>query len=292
MKTTIIVTSVAAALVPPTTQAQFVVAAPGVEARQDYKNIFDALKSAWEQTQWADKLATLHSTLTTVQQHLETANQVKQAIGDPVAAVALIDNGLFSDYLQESGIGDTLGELVDITQQGVELSATVQQLFSPINISGWKNLSSDTTARFDGMASFRDASDPLKRFRAVENAYSRFEILIGRAQNKRRVINHQIARLNTQLKGAKDDAEVQKLVGSLQTAQAALTDLDYVSDSAAREVEMLRTLNENRREEEEVAAEEISRERNRELAKLAAEADASVELPDFTVVNSDLSPGF
>ena len=145
-------------------------------------------------------------------------------------------------------------------------------------MSGWKNLSGDMTATFDGIASFRDSSDPLKRFRAVENAYSRFEILIGRAQNKRRVLNQQIARLNTQLKGAKDDAEVQKLVGSLETAQAALTDLDYVSESAAREVEMLHTLNENRQEEEEVAAEEISRERNRELAKLAAEADAAVEL--------------
>ena len=187
------------------------------------------------------------ATLTTVQQHLETANLVKQAIGDPVAAIALIDNGLFSEYLQDSGIGETLGELIDITLEGVELSATVQQLFSPIDMSGWKNLSGDMTATFDGMASFRDSSDPLKRFRAVENAYSRFEILIGRAQNKRRVLNQQIARLNTQLKGAKDDAEVQKLVGSLETAQAALTDLDYVSESAAREVEMLHTLNENRR---------------------------------------------
>jgi hypothetical protein len=180
MKTTIIVTSVAAALVPPATQAQLVVAAPGVEARQDHKNIFDALKYAWEQTQWADKLATLHSTLTTVQQHLETANLVKQAIGDPVAAIALIDNGLFSEYLQDSGIGETLGELIDITREGVELSVTVQQLFSPIDMAGWKNFSGDMTATFDGMASFRDSSDPLKRFRAVENAYSRFEILIGR----------------------------------------------------------------------------------------------------------------
>ena len=259
------------------------------------------IKYAWEQTQWADKLATLHTTLTTVQQHLETANLVKQAIGDPVAAIALIDNGLFSEYLQDSGIGETLGELIDITGEGAELSATVQQLFTPIDMSGWKNLSGGMTATFDGIASFRDSSDPLKRFRAVENAYSRFEILIGRGQNKRRVLNQQIARLNTQLKGAKDDAEVQKLVGSLETAQAALTDLDYVSESAAREVEMLHTLNENRREEEEVAAEEISRARNRELAKLAIEADAEALLPeadialpdpDLNLPNADLPPGF
>src|SRR5258705_9687897 len=194
MKTTIIVTSVAAALVPPATQAQLVVAAPGVEARQDHKNIFDQLKYAWEQTQWADKLATLHDTLTTVRQHLETANQIKQAIGDPVAAIALIDNGLFSDFLQDSGITDTLTELAGIAQEGVQLSATIQELFQPIDMSAWANLSS--VVSFEGPASFRDSSDPLNRFRAVENAYSRLEILIGKAQNKRRTLNFQIARIN------------------------------------------------------------------------------------------------
>ena len=41
---------------------------------------------------------------------------------------------------------------------------------------------------------------------------------------------------------------------------------------------------------EEVAADEISRERNRELARFAAEAEA--ELPDFNATNSDLPSGF
>jgi hypothetical protein len=49
-------------------------------------------------------------------------------------------------------------------------------------------------------------------------------------------------------------------------------------------------LNQNRKEAEEVAADEISRERNRELARLSAEAEA--ELPDFTEDNTDLPPGF
>lgn len=129
----------------PAAHAQWTVAAPGVEARQDQKNIFDVLKYTWEQAKWAEKLATLHSTLTTVQQQLETANQVKQAIGDPVAAVALIDNGLFSGYLEESGIADTLGELADIAREGGEISATIGQLFEPIRMDSWKNLALDTT---------------------------------------------------------------------------------------------------------------------------------------------------
>ena len=83
---------------------------------------------------------------------------------------------------------------------------------------------------------------------------------------------------------------MQKLAGSLTTAQTALDDIDYVSDSAHRQVEMLHVLNQNRQAEEEVAAEEISRKRNRELAQLSAEADAA--LPDFNQPNPDLPLGF
>jgi hypothetical protein len=183
--------------------SQVVVAAPGVEARQDHKNIFDALKYAWEQAQWADKLATFHSTLTRVREQLETANLVKQAIGDPVAAIALIDNGLFSDYLHDSGIADTLTDLAGIAAEGVQLSATIQELFEPIEISVW----TDVSVPFDGVSSFRDPGDPFKRFRAVENAYSRFEVLLLQARSKRQTLKNQIARLNNQLKNAKDDAE-------------------------------------------------------------------------------------
>ena len=43
---------------------------------------------------------------------------------------------------------------------------------------------------------------------------------------------------------------------------------------------------------EEVAAEEISRERNRELARRAAEAEAAIDASGFTLPNRDLPPGF
>ena len=83
MNKTLLISAAAAVASAPVAHCQIVVAAPGVEARQDVKNIFDQIKYAWEQAQWADKLATLHSTLTTVREHLETANLVKQAIESP-----------------------------------------------------------------------------------------------------------------------------------------------------------------------------------------------------------------
>jgi len=93
MKKTLVVTASAAILtVQPKAQAVLgiIVSDPLVEEATLQKNLFDQLKYAWEQTQWADKLTTLHHTLTTVKNQLETANQVKQAIGDPIAATARI----------------------------------------------------------------------------------------------------------------------------------------------------------------------------------------------------------
>jgi hypothetical protein len=69
-----------------------------------------------------------------------------------------------------------------------------------------------------------------------------------------------------------------------------LIDLDHLVDTSHRQMESLQVLNENRKEQEEVAADEISRERNRELARLAAEAEA--KLPDFNEPNTDLPSGF
>ena len=114
--------------------------------------------------------------------------------------------------------------------------------------------------------------------------------MLLQALSKRQTLKSQVARLNIQLKNAKDDAEVQKLAGSLQAAETALIDLEDMVDTAHQQIESLQVLDENRKEQEEVAADEISRERNRELARLAAEAEA--ELPDFNEPNSDLPPGF
>lgn len=292
MKKVVLVTASAAALAAPHAHAVFgvgdIVSDPIVEQATVQKNIFDQLKYAWEQVQWAEKLATLNNTLTTVRQQLETANQVKQAIGDPVAAIGLIDNGLFSGYLQESGIMDTLSDLVGIAEEGAKLSGTIQELFRPIDLSGWKDLNTS----FNGISSFRDMKDPLKQYRAVNNAFSRFEGLLLKAQSKRLTLKSQIATLNTQLKGAQTDAEVQKLVGSLATAQVALGDLDSMVETAHSQVEALHILNQNREKEAEVAAEEISRQRNQDLSRMAAQAEAELQLPDFTTPNEDVPPGF
>ena len=65
---------------------------------------------------------------------------IKQAIGDPVAAIALIDNGLFSDFLQVPELQTRLPTSRE-SPEGVQLSATGFKCFEPIDMSAWSNVS-------------------------------------------------------------------------------------------------------------------------------------------------------
>jgi len=269
-------------------QGQWVVTDPLVEQATLAKNAFDQMKYAWEQTQWAQQLSNLADTLTTVKSQLDVAQQVKQAIGNPAAVAGLINNELFSSYLRNSGITDTLTDLANITQQGSKQSATIQEMYRPIDLSAYKRIETP----FEGTASFRDEADPLKQFRAVDNAYTKFQDMLQQAQAKRKELNAQIAKLNDQLKNAQDDAEVQKLNGSLSTAQSSLKDLDGIIDGANHQVQLLHVLNENREATEAIAAEEISRARNRESAQMASDAEANGSKSGSSQSQGDLPPGF
>ena len=261
-----------------------IVSDPVVEVATLVNNVFNQAKYAWEKTQWAEQLSNLANTLSTLQKQLAIAGQVQQAIGDPAAASGFIANGLFSRMLQNSGIADTLTDLSGITQKSAQLSSTIGELFEPITLEAWTN----PATPFEGVASFRDPNDPLKQYRAVENAYSRFETLLIQARTAHQTLNNQIAALNTQLKNAPDDAQVQKLIGSLGTAQSALRNLDGMADTAHFQVEFLKVLNENRKEEEQVAAETISRERNQQSATTSAAGEATLSNLNSSVSQAPL----
>jgi len=149
--------------------------------------------------------------------HRESSGDIR---GDPERTLFLLS--------QELGITDTLSDLSKITQQGAKQSVAIQQMYRPIDLNAYKRIETP----FEGTASFRDETDPLKQFRSVENAYSNFQDMLQQAQSKRKELNTQIAALNDQLKNAQDDAEVQKLHGSLTTAQTSLKDLDGIMDRA------------------------------------------------------------
>ena len=222
-----------------------IVSDPIVEEATTQKNIFDQLKYAWEQAQWAEKLATLHNTLVTVRENLEIAIMVKNAIGDPSQIVGLLDEVLLGGMLSDSGILDTLNELGGLVQEGGNIASQLQYLGTPINLDGWKN-----AARGGTFNSFTYNADPLARYRAVEFAYQRYNSQLQSSVYRAQYMRGQINRLQSRLGSASTDAEVQKVKGSLITADAALQDIETSIQLSSEQINVARTLAMNRHDQE------------------------------------------
>jgi hypothetical protein len=232
------------------------------------KNIFDQIKYAWEQTQWADKLATLHNTLTTVRENLEVAIRVKNAIGDPSQIVGLLDDALLDGALSESGIVQTFQELGGLVAEGAAVGSELKILLGePISLDAWMN-----AGRNGGFRALTYNPDPLAKYRAVEYAYQRYntqlQISSARAQQMRAQIRALQARLGT----ATTDAETQKIQGSLISADAALEDLEGSIRLSSDQINIARTLAENRRDQEIEAY-------NATVNQMNQEIEANLELP-------------
>ncbi|HEY5813745.1 MAG TPA: hypothetical protein VIT23_13950, partial [Terrimicrobiaceae bacterium] len=162
-----------------------IVSDPIVEQATVQKNIFDQIKYAWEQTQWADKLATLHNTLTTVRENLEVAIRVKNAIGDPSQIVGLLDDALLDGAFSESGIVQTFQELGGLVAEGAAVGSELKILLGePISLDAWMN-----AGRNGGFRALTYNPDPLAKYRSVEYAYQRYntqlQISSARAQQMR-----------------------------------------------------------------------------------------------------------
>jgi hypothetical protein len=280
---TLIVIVAGSALVAPSSHAVFgvgdIVSDPIVEEATQQKNIFDQLKYAWEQAQWADKLATLHNTLFTIRENLQIAIMVKNAIGDPSQIVGLLDEALLDGALSDSGILDTLNELGGIVLEGGQISYQLQNLLgTPINLDGWKN-----AARGGNFNSFIYNADPLAKYRAVEFTYQRYNSQLQSSVYRAQYMRGQIRRLQTRLGSATTDAEVQKIQGSLTTADAALQDIETSIHLSSEQINVARTLAVNRRDQEDAAYDAT-------VDQMTRETEANLELPVEEI--STVTPNF
>lgn len=231
---------------------------------------FNMLKWGEEQGKWGQQLLFLENTLRTTQQQLQTFNYVKTAIGDPKSVVGgYIDAYTFSNLLNYNNIPRTLWDIQMLLARSRHASDTIRSLYDDAEIDIEKYVGTNS---YTGMSAFRDQKDPLKRYRAIENAYTEYEKSIQDAQKKRILLNKQIAKLNSQLKGAKTDAEVQKLQASLLASQTALSSLDQMEANSAERLKLLIALNENREKMEQAAYAEINRRLDEKASKESSKA--------------------
>jgi hypothetical protein len=244
-----------------------IVSDPIVEEATVQKNIFDQIKYAWEQTQWADKLATLHNTLMTVRENLEVAIRVKNAIGDPSQIVGL-DEALLDGTFSETGITQTFQELGGLVAEGATVGTELKILLGqPISLNAWMN-----AGRQGGFRALTYNPDPLAKYRAVEYAYQRYNTQLQISSARAQQMRTQIRTLQTRLGTATTDAETQKIQGSLISADAALEDLEGSIRLSSDQINIARTLAENRRDQEIEAY-------NATVNQMNQEVEANLELP-------------
>jgi hypothetical protein len=245
-----------------------IVSDPIVEEATVQKNIFDQIKYAWEQTQWADKLATLHNTLMTVRDNLEVAIRVKNAIGDPSQIVGLLDEALLDGTFSETGITQTFQELGGLVTEGATVGTELKILLGqPISLNAWMN-----AGRQGGFRALTYNPDPLAKYRAVEYAYQRYNTQLQISSARAQQMRTQIRTLQTRLGTATTDAETQKIQGSLISADAALEDLEGSIRLSSDQINIARTLAENRRDQEIEAY-------NATVNQMNQEVEANLELP-------------
>ena len=267
LRTAAIAITASSALLLPSAHSQWVVADPGTHAGLATKNIFDQIKYAWEQAQWAEKLATLHDTLTTVRENLQTLILVKTAIGDPSQIPAILDELALDGALSESGIFSTLNEIGGLVREGGLIAMQLEYLAQPVDLDGWKN-----AARGGNFYAYSNPADPLARYRATQMAFARYNSRLQGSTYRAQYMRGQLSRLNTRLGSSATDAETQKLQSSLIIADSALSNIEIQIQHDAEQIEIAHTMSESRSAEEREAYRAA-------LDEAQHEVEANLELP-------------
>ena len=227
----------------------------------------DTAKWAWERGEWAEKLAILGNTLTTVRENLQTLILVKTAIGDPSSIPAILDELALDGALSESGILTTLNDLGQIVQEGGMIALQLEYLSRPVDLAGWK-----AAARGTNFYAYSYNPDPLEKYRMTEYAFRRYNARLQSSAYRAQYMRTQLSRLNSRLGSSTTDAETQKVKGSIETADAALQNIEIQIQHEGDQVELARTMAENRADEEKAAYQAS-------LDELNNEVEANLELP-------------
>jgi len=119
---------------------------------------------------WADSIAKAAQTLQKATEYVELAGKIKDAIGDPMQIVGLLDDKLLNDKL-----GDTLGDLSalstsvrDFSETGFVLKEGVKDLYSsPID---FKN----PIESFEHLDDRMEGRDPLLKYSVVDASFQYF----------------------------------------------------------------------------------------------------------------------
>jgi hypothetical protein len=179
-------------------------------------------------------------------QQLQQIQAYVKAFGDPEQLLSIVGADALIDSLNQSGVGQTLGELQNLANGVEALRDNANGLYQSIG----------ETFTTPGGYELPRAEELYRKFAASQRATQNFESVYDDVAERRGVLKGRIAETTQQLQASSTDAETQKLAGVITGYNAELAAIDKEVDHALGESLVLDIQNREDREKQEQARKE------------------------------------
>ena len=219
--------------------AQVVVIDPTAIARSEANHVVDLAKYV----QMVNNQVTQINTLT---QQLQQIQAYVKAFGNPEQLLNIVGANQLVGSLQQSGIGQTIGQL-QRTANGIEaLRYTGNGLYTSLG----------QTFTTPGGVQVPRLDQLYRKYGAIQQDSRNFQSVTDDVLRRRENLRNNIASTTTKLQASTTDAETQKLTGVLVGYNAELATVDHEIDNATGQVVTQDAENRADREREEQARRE------------------------------------
>ena len=197
-------------------------------------------------TKWVQSIENQVQQINTLTQQLQQVQAYVKAFGDPEKLTSIVGADQLISSLQQSGIGQTVGELQQTATGAQALTYSANGLYQ----------SPGTSFQTPGGAQVSRAEDQYRKFGAIQQESENFQKVSQDVLSRREALRQSIASTTEQLQAATTDAETQKLSGVLTGYTAELQAVDHEVDQAAAQVSTQDIENRADRERQEQARRE------------------------------------
>ncbi|MDQ6911260.1 MAG: hypothetical protein M3128_00090 [Verrucomicrobiota bacterium] len=203
----------------PLLRAQVVVIDPTAIARAQADHIVDL-------TKYVQMVNNQVTQITTLTQQLQQIQAYVKAFGNPEQLVNIVGANQLVSSLQQSGIGETIGNLQQSANGIQALRYSANGLYTSLG----------QTFTTPGGAQVPRTEDLYRKYGAIQNDSRNFQSVTNDVLSRRQNLRSQIASTTSELQAASTDAETQKLTGILVGYNAELSTVDHEIDNAAAQV--------------------------------------------------------
>ncbi|MEP6669780.1 MAG: hypothetical protein ABJF10_11540 [Chthoniobacter sp.] len=203
----------------PLLSAQYVVTDPVSDVLAEEMHLEDIAK-------WVQSLENQVQQINTLTQQLQQVQAYVKAFGDPEKLLSIVGADQLISSLQQSGVGQTIGEIQKVANGVQALSYNAQGLYQSLG----------STFQTPTGAQVPRAEELYRKFGAIQQGSQNFQSVTDDVHTRRESLRQNIATTTQQLQSATTDAETQKLTGVLVGQSAELAAVDREIDQAAAQV--------------------------------------------------------